>query len=153
MSDLEPRILFSAAPIDPAMMAGGDEMATVALVETPTDDFEAASIESLNAESQLAQSPSELIIIDSQVPDIEQFLDDLSASGRNAEVFVLDSDGDGVDQITEILESRTGVDSIHIVSHAQQGAVQLGNVWLGESNLDGYAGQIADRVVAIGNDD
>ena len=138
VSGLEPRILFSATPIDPAMMPGGDQAAMVAVVETSADELEAASIDSLAEETQTSQSSRELIIIDAQVPDIEQLLDDLSTSGRDAEVFVLDSDRDGVDQITEILESRTEVDSIHIVSHATQGAVKLGNVWLGESHLAGY---------------
>ena len=43
----------------------------------------------------------------------------------------------------QILDSRSDVSSIHIVSHAEDGAVKLGKIWLGESNLAGYAGQLA----------
>ena len=138
---LEPRILFSATPIDPSMMPGGEEVAMV--MEVDAASSEASTIETLAESTTQQQSLRELVFIDGRVPDIEQLLEDLNTSGREAEVFVLDTDRDGVDQITEILESRSGIESIHIVSHAEDGAVRLGNVWLGDSNLSGYAGQIA----------
>ena len=150
LSGLEPRILFSATPIDPAMMPGGDESAMVAEVEVADS---ADSTSSHAAIDDLAeQTAVEVIFIDSAVPDIEQLLDDLSNSGRDAEVFVLDADRDGIDQITEVLDSRSGVESVHIVSHAEGGAVKLGNLWLGESNLSGYAGQFASWQGALSSD-
>ena len=147
---LEPRLLFSATPIDPGMMPGGDEVATVMDVEAPAT--ETSSIDSLAESATPHQSLRELIFIDGSVPDIEQLLDDLNGSGRNIETFVLDAGRDGVDQITEILESRTSIESIHVVSHAENGAVKLGNVWLGESNLSGYAGQISSWQSSMSSD-
>ncbi len=145
LSGLEPRILFSATPIDPGMMPGGDDAAMVVDVdpESPSGRSDSESIATLAQQAPADQSLREIVIIDSSVPEIGQLLDDLSTSGRNAEVFVLDADRDGVDQLTKILDSRRDIDSIHIVSHAEDGAVKLGNVWLGDSNLNGYAGQIA----------
>ncbi len=102
----------------------------IAEVETEsTSESDTATIETLSEEAP-SQSLTEIIFIDSAVPDIQQLLDDLSASGRDAEVFVLDADRDGLDQITEILDSRSDIDSIHIVSHAEDSAVKLGSVWL-----------------------
>ncbi len=143
LSGLEPRILFSATPIDPAMMPGGDESAMIVEVETESSsESQSATIATLAA-STPSQQFGELVFIDSAVPDLQQLLDDLTRSERDAEVFVLDPGDDGLDQITKILDSRRQVSSIHIVSHAEEGAVKLGNVWLGESNLAGYAGQLA----------
>ena len=138
---LEPRILFSATPIDPGMMPGGDEVATVMEVDTPSP--ESSTVETLAESSTVDQSPREVVIIDAAVPDIEQLLQDLNGSGRNVEVFVLESDRDGIDQITEILDGRSDIAAVHIVSHAEGSSVKLGNLRLGESNLSGYAGSIA----------
>ncbi len=153
LSGLEPRLLFSATPIDMASATGGDDsgamVATVDLAKSAETSDSQATIDTV-----AEQTPTEIIIVDSAVPDIQRLLDDLSASGREAEVFVLDADRDGLDQITEILDAHSDVASIHLVSHGEDGAVKLGNVWLDESNLDGYAGQIASWQAALtGNAD
>lgn len=135
---LEPRVLFSAVPIDPAMM--------------PTEQVETVEVEHSGEESAFTtdqpttlveQSPSELVIVDPAVEDIEQLLDDLDHTARNIEVFVLDAERDGIDQITEILDQRSDVSAIHLFSHGSAGELKLGNVWLADSNFEGYAGQIA----------
>ncbi len=139
MSDLEPRILLSATPIDLGSLPGSVPAAMVVQVESAVPESESAS-----AELVVAQHPAgEIIIIDSAAPQLQQLLDDLSRSGRSADVFILEADRNGLDQITQVLDSRTDIESIHIVSHAEAGAVKLGDLWLSEANLGGYAGQIA----------
>ncbi|NND96300.1 MAG: DUF4347 domain-containing protein, partial [Pirellulaceae bacterium] len=131
------------------MIAG--EMPAATVVEVSADQSSDTS-QSSTIETVTQQPASEIVIIDSAVSDVQQLLDDLAVSGRQADVFVLDADRDGIDQISEILDARTGVDSVHIVSHAEDGAVKLGNTWLGESNLAGYSGQIASWQTALTTD-
>ncbi|MCM2372825.1 DUF4347 domain-containing protein [Aporhodopirellula aestuarii] len=157
LSDLEPRLLFSATPIDPAAFAGGDEAATVVQVETVTDQNSGTSANETitvqtNAEPSDKRVVDEIILIDSSVPDIQLLLDDLSESRPNASIYVLLADRDGVDQISEILEGHSDLSSVHIVSHAEDQAVKLGATWLGQSNLEGYAGQLASWQSALSND-
>ena len=135
MAGLEARRLFSAAPIDPAMVSDVDLPA-----ESEASGFETEQPSTVTFDSQ---SSRDLVILDSGVPHLEELLEDLRDSRDDVDVFVLDADHDGVDQITQILESRTEINSVHIVSHGEGGAVKLGNVWLSGSNLDGYAAQIA----------
>lgn len=89
---------------------------------------------------------TELVFIDSNVPSLEELLNDLRQS-TSAEielsVFVLDAQRDGIAQISHVLAARDGVDAVHIVSHGNDGAVKLGNVWLDIDTIDVYAGQIA----------
>ncbi|WP_165440767.1 DUF4347 domain-containing protein, partial [Rubripirellula amarantea] len=123
-------------------MAEGADVAMIAPADIESsEDSEAESTSELTASSSVGLA-TEIVIVDSSIPDLDQLLDDLSQSDRDFEVFVLDDSRDGVDQITEILESRTDVESVHVVSHSQNGAVKLGSVWLSEANLDGYAGQL-----------
>lgn len=155
LTNLEPRLLFSATPIDPAVMSG-DDAAVVMQVETSSDQNTAAqsdedaSVQTIAEPAQ--QSGHEIILIDSSVPELQALLDDLDESRPNAEVYVLQGDRDGIDQITEILDGRSGVQSLHLVSHAEDGAVKLGQTWLGQSNLDGYAGSIASWQSALASD-
>ena len=62
---------------------------------------------------------------------------------RTTQVVLIDSQSDGVDQISDYLSRHTGIESIHIVSHGTDGEVRLGNTVLNANTLDAYAGQIA----------
>lgn len=148
ISTLEPMVLFSATPIDPAMMdvSGGVDAAT--MMEIPLDS-EAESQQSTtassvqNPEQQSTSVTSEIIVIDALTPDLDALLEDLRLHREGSEVIVLDADRDGVTQISEILESRTDVRSLQIISHSEDASVRLGNLWLEAGNLDAYAGEIA----------
>ncbi len=54
-------------------------------------------------------------------------------------VFVLDSTGDGVEQITRILANCSDLESLQIVSHGREAAVQLGSIELSIDNLETYS--------------
>lgn len=85
----------------------------------------------------------ELVFLDSGVSNFEQMLADLQSEsradeGRNLEVRILDSQADGIAQITSALLRHDGIAGIHIVSHGSSGAVQLGSESLSLDNLETY---------------
>ena len=89
---------------------------------------------------------SELVFVDSGVEDHQALLADLQSADSNTrelEVVLLDSERDGIQQISEILEGREDLDAVHIVSHGTEGAVQLGSTWLSGENLGAYESAIA----------
>ncbi|MEJ2766993.1 DUF4347 domain-containing protein, partial [Photobacterium sp. MCCC 1A19761] len=67
---------------------------------------------------------SELIIIDAAVPDKHLFYKSLK---NNVEIKEINSQQDGLTQLKDILSDYTGLDALHIVSHADDGIVHLGN--------------------------
>jgi len=147
ISTLEPRILYSASPLDPSMVADSQEVAT------PMPDTAEAASSAFDDVTTIAQAaPSEIVIIDPAVSDIEQLLNDLDQSTRNLEFLVLDSDQDGIEQITDLLDSKTEITSLHIVSHAENGAIKLGDLWLRDSNLNGHMESIAAWQQALHTD-
>ena len=97
---------------------------------------------------------TELVVIDSSVPDYQQLVADLvdNAGGTRIEILILNEAQDGIDQISERLADLTSVDAIHIVSHGSEGNVQLGNATLNEQSLSAYAGQLARWGSALDND-
>ncbi|WP_229599853.1 Ig-like domain-containing protein [Vibrio navarrensis] len=67
---------------------------------------------------------SELIIIDAAVPDKHLFYKSLK---NNVEIKEINSQQDGLTQLKDILSNYNGLDALHIVSHAEDGIVYLGN--------------------------
>ena len=87
----------------------------------------------------------ELVFVDTDTPDYQQLVDDLlseSDESRHFEVIILDNNRDGIDQITKTLQSYQGVDAIHLISHGDDGSVDLGNTQLNGNNLLTYQQQL-----------
>ena len=79
------------------------------------------------------------VFIDSGVEHLERLVNGVV---QDAQVVVLDSKRDGVEQITEVLAGRDDVGTVHIVSHGVPGCLYLGNSQLSLGNLEQYASQL-----------
>jgi hypothetical protein len=91
----------------------------------------------------LAADRQSIIFVDYRVEDI----DVLSRSfPMDAEVHILSADRDGVEQIAAVLEGRTGIDALHIVSHGRSGTLDLGSTKLTEASI---LGRHADEMAVI----
>ncbi|NJO77572.1 MAG: DUF4347 domain-containing protein [Cyanobacteria bacterium RM1_2_2] len=92
----------------------------------------------------LARKPfREIVFIDPGVGDHQQIVDDI-VEGINptAEVVILDGSKDGITQISEFLSQQQDVRAIHVISHGNEAALNLGSVRLDRSNLGQYAEQL-----------
>jgi Domain of unknown function (DUF4347)/Bacterial Ig-like domain len=76
-----------------------------------------------------------LVVIDSQVPDLQFLMD---AVIGNAPVVVLDVDRDGIQQITEAQQHYRAT-TLHIVSHGAPGCLYLGDRALDLDSIADYA--------------
>ena len=97
--------------------------------------------------NDVSERALELVFIDSSVSDYQQMIDDLrlesdSDPSRTMEFVVLDSQKDGIAQMTTALLNYKEIDGIHIVSHGSNGQVQLGSTTLSLENLDTYRAAI-----------
>ncbi len=71
----------------------------------------------------------ELVIVDPSVPDYEVLLLEMQpVGGEDAElrIVMLDPQRSGIEQISEILASRSDLDAIHLISHGGDGAIRIG---------------------------
>ncbi|PSB40145.1 peptidase C11 clostripain, partial [filamentous cyanobacterium Phorm 6] len=83
-------------------------------------------------------SGSAIAFIDSQVEDYQSLIAGVTPG---TEVVVLDGNRDAIEQITEVLDDRSNIDSIHIISHGAPGSLQLGKTRLCSDNLETYSKQ------------
>ena len=59
------------------------------------------------------------------------------------EAVLLDSAGNGLEQMADYLDAHPGMAAVHIVSHGIESSVELGNVWLNSQNLAAHADTLA----------
>ncbi|WP_167598988.1 Ig-like domain-containing protein [Comamonas sp. A23] len=134
---LEQRFMFDGAAAVDAAHAATDAAAPAAaehMVDTAT-----ALRHALTAEAQIATEASpattqrqEVVFVDSNIKDYQQLISGLKPG---TEVVVLDANKDGLQQIADYLDGRSGIDAIHILSHGDVGKIQLGNDWLDSGDL------------------
>lgn len=145
-----------ALPLEPRMMFDGAVAATVAdtAASQPTDtpDAQDTAAAGNSSHDSLAAAPTggtsdqrqEVVFVDNGVKDYQQLV---AAIKPGTEVVVLDGSKDGLQQIADYLDGRSGIDAIHIISHGSEGQVLLGT-----SVLDmGSVQQRADDLAAIGD--
>ncbi|ASJ73793.1 DUF4347 domain-containing protein [Granulosicoccus antarcticus] len=123
LETLETRILFSADAALNALDFVPEPAAELVLFQK-TESGELL----VDVQAQVAGLQSkELVILDSDLPDLDTLLDDLLRSGQGStQVLVLDSSTDALSQITEILAEQRGLTAIHVISHGSSGVLELG---------------------------
>ena len=93
-------------------------------------------------EPRIVLSGSEIVFVDPSVWDQNSLPPGFSDAGR--EVVVLDRNSDGIQQMADYLNGRSGVDAIHLLSHGDIGEVSpVGNAVLSGANLSSYTTQLA----------
>ena len=79
------------------------------------------------------------MFVDTQTPEYQALVESMRASalaqGRNLEFVLIDADRDGIRKITDTLAQKSDLDAVHIISHASDGAVQLGSAQLDFESL------------------
>ncbi|UTW13139.1 Ig-like domain-containing protein [Marinobacterium rhizophilum] len=138
-----------AMALEPRMMFDGAIAATVA--DTPDSSGEPATIQqpSASPDADLAavagssDHRQEVVFVDTQVQDYQQLLSGLP---EGVEVILFDGAADGLQVIADSLAGREGIDAIHILSHGDNGQLQLGSDWLDSADIANRS----DLLAAIG---
>ena len=139
IQELEPRLLLSA-DLNPAAqdtlfatpaMQGAEYRALVEPGSQPVvTSMEVAPIQRTN----------ELVFVDTATHDYQQLIDDMRenalAQGRDLQFVLIDPQQDGIRRITDTLAQNANLDAIHIISHAVDGAVQIGSAQLDLQTLE-----------------
>ncbi|MEM7312389.1 MAG: DUF4347 domain-containing protein, partial [Planctomycetota bacterium] len=163
---LEDRILYSATPLDPQLMdvdadsvdtdfldevSFFDSLTLAATDETfaEVDELE-LQIEVLDDLTDQASEGLELVFVDSSIENHEQLVADLLSNDADAsEIVLLNTNEDGIEQISSVLSRHSNVSAVHIVSHGASGQVQLGDAILSADSLDGHADALANWKSAL----
>ncbi|HBJ37104.1 MAG TPA: hypothetical protein DDZ51_20600, partial [Planctomycetaceae bacterium] len=91
---------------------------------------------------------TEVVFVDSRVDQADELIASLQAAANPGEVidwfvFRLQSDQDGIQQISDQLSRISNVDAVHVISHGDGTGLQLGSTHLSLDSASGYATDIA----------
>ncbi|MDH5564700.1 MAG: DUF4347 domain-containing protein, partial [Nitrospirota bacterium] len=146
---LEPRIMFDGAAVatgaEVIQETTTQEQTVIPSIdgETSTDSSASDALWSSGLSLSAPSDRKEIVFIDTSVEDYQTLMEGIDP---NAEVILLDSTRDGIEQIAEILGERTDIDAVHIISHGEAGELQLGT---GSLNLASMKGEYADELSVI----
>ncbi|MBL1142161.1 MAG: DUF4347 domain-containing protein [Proteobacteria bacterium] len=140
---LEPRIMFDAAGVETgaevAVENVAEQQAEQALLP---ENLHAQAVNQEDEQSEdlitalndltLSTDRNEIIFVDKSVEDYTKLISSISSS---AELVFINSNTDGLEQVADILEGRTDIDAIHIVSHGDSGKLILGNATLTQESM------------------
>ncbi|MBH3339813.1 DUF4347 domain-containing protein [Pseudomonas mendocina] len=124
---------------DGAVAATVAEAATAEASATPDADSSSDN-PAATPTSATSDQRQEVLFIDASVKDKQQLLDSLVAG---TEVVILDADRDGLTQMAEYLNGRSGIDAIHFISHGGEASLQVGSTRLGLDNIANAQSQLA----------
>lgn len=125
--ELEQRVLFSADVVPGLDTAAVEEQVIEQDVGSDAQTEREAAPETVEQTPEEARS--ELVLVNENVADYEQLVTDLQGSDNNRimEVVVLESDRDGIEQVSEILSERSDLAVVHVISHGADGQINLGD--------------------------
>ena len=149
---MEPRLLFSAGAEG---LFVADAMPSAAVLNTAQVQELIATTTPAGETQAISEVRQELVFVDTSAPDYQQLADDLMArndGNRQIKIFYLDSNQDGIEQITTVLEQQQGIDAIHVISHGNNEGLQLGNTWLTNASMKEYRQSIQGWRTALNSD-
>ncbi|SMF51177.1 Cadherin-like, partial [Alteromonadaceae bacterium Bs31] len=162
---LEARLLFSATA-DMVLLDDGlsdvDDLVTQAESIDLLDAFDIPLISEVedSQDTYLDEAPltsperqefdGELIFVDSSVEDKDALIEEIkSNSDSEFQVFTLDANGNGLEQISLFLAQYAGVKSVHLLSHGDDAKLKLGTVWLNNDNIEQHSEQMEQWQAAL----
>ncbi|WPO97712.1 Ig-like domain-containing protein [Pseudomonas sp. HR96] len=113
--------------------------------DTDTDANHLNHALTATAPAQETAERQEIYFIDASLPDRATLVADLPA---HAEIVYLDPNANGLTQIADALQGRSNIDAIHIITHAAEGELELGNVVVDSASIKG---EFADVLAEIGH--
>ena len=159
---LEDRVLFSAVTVESVTdVFDGDTSSIADVIASPgvqvnadttteqrsdvssTSDAASRSASEIIISYATLPQRQEIVFVDTSVEDYQTLIEGVDPG---AEVFLLDSTRDGIEQIAEVIKGRSGIDAIHIVSHGDAGKLRLGT---GRLTLGSMAGEYTDELASI----
>lgn len=146
LHELEQRVFYDASPLGVLLDDISGDADYVEDVDLTVDGQLESSIQEdfsfAPDETQLDLSVNEVVFIDRNVENYRVLIEDL-ANQDDVAVYVLDSNVDGVQQISDALENHTQLSAVHIVSHGDRGFFQAGSSTVSMDNLHLFNSQFA----------
>ena len=160
---LEPRIVYDASVAAVGMaqhhaelgghaagarptIAHSNELATATGSDASAPRAHTFARNLAQADRDTSSQGRQVVFIDASVTNYQQLITGLP---KGTAYVVLNSSSDGLAQMAQYLQHHPGVEAIHLVSHGENGAVQVGSTWLTQGDFSAYKGELAQIGAAM----
>ncbi|MEP6605610.1 MAG: DUF4347 domain-containing protein, partial [Nitrosospira sp.] len=141
LEELEPRILYSA-DLSPALL----QSPSLPPAEHRSIDASGEFVNLTTVQGgAIQQSRHEIVFVDTATPDYQSLIADIHSQAtqdRQIDVRLLDHGRDGIAQVTQSLSGETNISAVHLLTHGNEGAVDLASTRLDFNSLIEHATQI-----------
>ncbi len=144
--ELEQRVFYDASPLGVILNDLVGDSVDAEQIEVVLDEpLQPVTTEDYGYAPDLEQlegSVDEIVFIDRNVENYSLLIHDLTSQSDIA-VYLLDSNTDGVVQISQALQKYSQISAVHIVSHGDQGSFQVGSSTVSLDNFHLFSEQFA----------
>jgi len=158
VESLEPRYMLSgdAALVPPMYDLGQEQPIPVQSQSAEGAAHLSQDTESSVDSSELHQDVDQVVFIDPNVSDsdvlVRQILQSEIGVNGMIELVYLDSEADGMQQVTNWLRQYTDLDALHFITHGQDGCINLPQTSLDAESLTDYMEELARWGDALSGD-
>ncbi|MBT7696539.1 MAG: DUF4347 domain-containing protein, partial [Desulfobacterales bacterium] len=154
---VDPSVPEYESLIDTFAAAGSDqEPQTQNLIEQEDVAYNTTDKNTGSKESKTEPFPGLNIDTDPAVDEslVSKTAESETNTYNNFEIVILDSNRDGLSQISETLAQHQGISAVHIISHGAAGMLRLGSKTINKEELDRYESSLASwqRAMSEGGD-
>lgn len=153
LQKLEQRLLLSADPLSVAIDSAPQDEAldselAIAHVLKDLADSDVQGVSAYTLESPALEFVSEqrveLIIVDESVAGFADVVTNISSNSETQYItLIINSDTNGIQQITEAMQTFSQLNALHIVAHNTDAGVLLGNTYLNTQTLDTHSSELS----------
>ncbi|MEG4301963.1 DUF4347 domain-containing protein, partial [Microcoleus sp. D3_18a_C4] len=86
----------------------------------------------------LPTANKQIIFVDSSVQDYQSLIQNIDA----AQIFILNENLSGIEQITNVLANQKDIEAVHILSHGSEGSLKLGADVLKGNDIENFSSQL-----------
>ena len=159
--ELESRILLSAGAeiilindaVSGPIPISTNDPSVILLSESQFSQSEAQK-RNWTGHSSVTEHGREIVFVDANVENAQQIVEQFKQenSGKIVDFFLIDSEQDGILQVSETLSSYQALDAIHFITHGASGEIQLGESILNNESITQYADEIETWGQALSED-
>jgi hypothetical protein len=147
---LEDQVLYSADALGGldalAFRDRDDSIIQASLLPVNRQDDDASAQQTQSAENHEYTRAYELVFVDTNTSNYQQLVDDLlldRTDERRFDVFILNNEYDGIEQISDVLSGYDSLDAVHIISHGFDSTINIGATDLDADALHANSAAIA----------
>ncbi|GJL80448.1 MAG: hypothetical protein DHS20C01_00820 [marine bacterium B5-7] len=120
------------------------DSSTVATTEESTKEILVAPSTTVEFDVSENVATTDLVVVDSSIEDYESLVGDIRASSTgHIQIHIVDSETDGIEQVSELLTGYRDLEALHIVSHGDEAELKLGSSTLNSQNIEAYQESIS----------